>query len=357
MTRNKKGLEPEIEQQEAINDADDLIETQPEAPAILEENQSPEPEIDWSKIKRINHNSLEGRWRLERWSIIRELWRAHHQRVIYYMKPEGGDHSLEEAIKMANVKLGEGPTLEKEMERISSWNVDSISWYSLDRVFRSNPSYAQQVWEDVKEQALNDFKSGHFAAEMFERTAWQKDVWKRAHFIVIYEEMIEAYKPQDAIEHSMVEMVAVNFFMWRHWVQEHMQRATTEPRRESYDYQQWAKSRGDVSRYYDGERHSRKRQSHWTDGYWDIPYQSEAEAIEHALEMADRCRRAYQASVRALRDWRRYNVPVTINNPQQVNIAAEGGQQVNVQNKSKRIKKKEPASPAAQKKRPLKCLR
>ena len=31
-----------------------------------------------------------------------------------------------------------------------------------------------------------------------------------------------------------------------------------------------------------------------------------------------------------LRDLRRYNVPVTINNPQQVNIAAAGGQQVNV---------------------------
>jgi hypothetical protein len=33
-----------------------------------------------------------------------------------------------------------------------------------------------------------------------------------------------------------------------------------------------------------------------------------------------------------MRDLRRYSVPVTINNPKQVNIAAEGGQQVNVQN-------------------------
>jgi len=32
----------------------------------------------------------------------------------------------------------------------------------------------------------------------------------------------------------------------------------------------------------------------------------------------------------ALPDLRRYSVPVTINNPQQVNIAAAGGQQVNV---------------------------
>lgn len=36
-----------------------------------------------------------------------------------------------------------------------------------------------------------------------------------------------------------------------------------------------------------------------------------------------------------MRDLRRYGVPVTINNPKQVNIAAEGGQQVNVQEKAK----------------------
>ena len=35
-------------------------------------------------------------------------------------------------------------------------------------------------------------------------------------------------------------------------------------------------------------------------------------------------------TLRNLHGLRRYNVPVTINNPQQVNIAAEGGQQVNV---------------------------
>ena len=35
-------------------------------------------------------------------------------------------------------------------------------------------------------------------------------------------------------------------------------------------------------------------------------------------------------TLRNLRDLRRYSVPVTINNPRQVNIAAEGGQQVNI---------------------------
>ncbi len=70
--------------------------------------------------------------------------------------------------------------------------------------------------------------------------------------------------------------------------------------------------------------------SGWGPGYWDIPYVREQEAVEHATQMADRYNRMFLRSLRQLRDLRRYRMPVTINNPQQVNIAADGGQQVNV---------------------------
>ena len=65
-----------------------------------------------------------------------------------------------------------------------------------------------------------------------------------------------------------------------------------------------------------------------------MPYQSDAAAVEQAAELADRFRRAYHASIRALRDWRRY--PVIVQNAEQVNIAADGGQQVNVKQGKKR---------------------
>jgi hypothetical protein len=52
-------------------------------------------------------------------------------------------------------------------------------------------------------------------------------------------------------------------------------------------------------------------------------------------------------TMRQMRDLRRYSVPVTINNPKQVNIAAEGGQQVNVQ--AKKRKKTPKAMSAARK--------
>src|SRR5215211_4041195 len=66
----------------------------------------PVPNPDWSKIKRIDSNSLKARWEFEKWAVIRELWRAQYQMVTYYMKPEGGGHSLEEAIRMATSELG-----------------------------------------------------------------------------------------------------------------------------------------------------------------------------------------------------------------------------------------------------------
>jgi hypothetical protein len=66
----------------------------------------------------------------------------------------------------------------------------------------------------------------------------------------------------------------------------------------------------------------------YTKGHWNMPYVSEQVAIEHAAQMADRWHRIYMRTLRNLRDFRRYSV--TINNPQQVNIAGDGGKHVNV---------------------------
>ena len=60
-------------------------------------------------------------------------------------------------------------------------------------------------------------------------------------------------------------------------------------------------------------------------------------------QMADRWQRMYFRAIRSLRDWRRYTPKVTINNQNQVNIANDGGQQINVadanENQTKKISK------------------
>jgi hypothetical protein len=60
--------------------------------------------------------------------------------------------------------------------------------------------------------------------------------------------------------------------------------------------------------------------------------------------MADRFNRMFLRVLRQMRDLRRYSSPVVIQNAEQVNVAADGGQQVNVQKKQKR-KKATPARP------------
>ena len=74
-------------------------------------------------------------------------------------------------------------------------------------------------------------------------------------------------------------------------------------------------------------------------GKWRVKAVSGDAEANQAADMADRFNRLFLRTLRHLRDLRRYNLPVMINNPQQVNIAADGGQQVNVNAKGKHRKK------------------
>jgi hypothetical protein len=56
----------------SVEEAHELV------PMETEEDAAPQsvPNPDWSKIKRIDSNSLKARWEFEKWAVIRELWRA-----------------------------------------------------------------------------------------------------------------------------------------------------------------------------------------------------------------------------------------------------------------------------------------
>ena len=129
----------------------------------------------------------------------------------------------------------------------------------------------------------------------------------------------------------MVEVAAVEYFLWRHWTAEHMQRATSEPRRESYDYNEWREKQKEalVQVQWTGEADRGAMDS----GCLGVAVPKRGGCCAAGGGVS---RRAYHASIRALRDWRRY--PVIVQNAGQVNIAADGGQQVNVQAERKRKK-------------------
>lgn len=107
-------------------------------------------------------------------------------------------------------------------------------------------------------------------------------------------------------------------FQWQFWLEVTVKRSQTKEHEEHPDYLQWKALRKERDKLY-GIQHDR----------WFRPLVSEKDAVEHAVQMADRFNRIFMRTLRQLRDLRRYT-QLTINSPNQVNIAADGGQQLNI---------------------------
>jgi hypothetical protein len=177
---------------------------------------------------------------------------------------------------------------------------------------------AQNMWEMIKREAALEFETGHRAASAFEPADYMTDAWNRASYLGIRESFCDEWQPNGGIELSMIDAIAQAWLQLQYWTEQSVKRARTRPREENSQFHQWKQQ----------NRLASPKQ--WDNGSWDIPTVSEQAAVEHAAQMADRWQRMYFRAIRNLRDWRRYTPQVTINNPQQVNIATEGGQQINI---------------------------
>lgn len=245
---------------------------------------------------------------LDQGAVLREMMQARHLMIQFYKSERGGWHTSEEAVKLVD-RIDCGEDLEKHLQRVLSDSVDNLSWCELERIYNKLPGFVGTVWQLIKDEARKELESGHRAAAVFESAEWQHSPWKRAQFLAIRESFVEGWKPKDGIEMAMIDSMAISQCKYLHWSEIANQRETIETDRRKLDEE--------------------RRTAEYTRGYWMPPRLGEAEAIEHAIRMADSYNRLFLRTLRQLRDLRRYSVPVTINNPQQVNIAADGGQQVN----------------------------
>lgn len=186
------------------------------------------------------------------------------------------------------------------IEYILEQRVNDISWRDIQGMFEKDPEAAGIIYQTIKKVAREGIAAGMLSAEAIKRG---DTPYKHAQYGVVLEGFEKAWKPRDAIEQSMVETLVQAYLAYNHWLG--IASAAAE-----YSYNA-------IER--DNER----------DGRWQPPRLSADETIERAMLMADRFNRLYLRTLRQMRDLRRYSVPVTINNPKQVNIAADGGQQVN----------------------------
>lgn len=191
-------------------------------------------------------------------------------------------------------------------------SAEEMSWSDLEVLMERSADEATMVWKTIKRMAREELAYGVYAARA---VLAGKSPYKRAQFGVLIEAFVRAWQPRDAIEMAMVETL----------VQAHV------------SYNEWLKAAEEAAEYsYNAIEPQVKRNE---DHRWNPPRLSAQETIENAMLMADRFNRLFLRTLRQMRDLRRYIVPVTINNPKQVNIAADGGQQVNVQQKKKRTRK------------------
>ncbi len=251
-------------------------------------------------------------------SLIRQMHNAFVQTVAFYRSERGGSLSVEEARRRAFHPCADEEEAIKELDLMMGLPVQNLNFADLSRLYGFAPRVAEDFWERVKKEGRAEFESGHLAANITFPEGYMKGMWNIARYLGVRESFLDDWNPQGGIEIAMIDMLAQSYFQWQYWLEQTVKRSETREREEHPEYQQWKERKR--------EEHKRKG---WSDGYWLRPYVTEQQAIDSAVQMADRFNRMFMRTLRQLRDLRRYS-PVTINNPNQVNIAADGGQQVNL---------------------------
>jgi len=312
MARSKKGNDKLTKAAAAS-----LTEIQTDSPAVInDENTMAATESDGGQ-QPVYPDSLEAC--IGYGSLLRELHQAYSTMVAYYRSERGGALSPDEARAAAYRAPENAEEAATLFSRLMRYSIDWIDFDDLHNLWGADPKGAQFIWEIMKQEGRAEFETGHLASKALMPVHYMRTAWNAASYLGMRESLIADWQPSGAMELSLIDMLAQAFLQYQYWLKETVIRAQTTPRIEDPEYTSWKQ-----------HKNAAAKANGWSHGWWDIPYVREHEAVEHAAQMADRWNRIYMRTLRNLRDLRRYCGPVTINNPQQVNIAADGGQQVNV---------------------------
>lgn len=251
-------------------------------------------------------------------SLFRQFHQAFIRQVAFYRSAAGGSLSIEEARKAAFHPCEDKEEAKKHFQMMMRLPLESLNFIDLQELQNLAPRVAERFWERAKREGANEFVSGHLGANITFPVGYMKQLWNIARYLGVRDSFIDEWQPKGGIEIALIDMLTQGYFQWQYWLEQTVKRSETRERQEHPEYSQWM-----------ARRQNEYKMNGWSDGYWSRPFVSEQQAVEHAVQMADRWNRIFMRTLRQLRDLRRY-APVTINNPNQVNIAADGGKQVNL---------------------------
>jgi hypothetical protein len=207
--------------------------------------------------------------------------------------------SPEEAVRRAAGPPGDGG------ERALNGPPDQVSWFDLHLVAQTDPDRAAARWEEIKQAALDELRTGYRAAVGVETI--NDGAWQRAQFLALREELAADWQPRNGIERQLLDTMAQAQAAYLSWL--HILAART-------NLESWS---------------TKRRQEE--EGKWAPPRQSDADALEQAAAMMDRYNRVFLRTLRALSDLRRHSNPVIVQNGGQMHVAQN---QVNVSAKTPR---------------------
>lgn len=222
--------------------------------------------------------------------LARQLYEKFYSLVEFYKTFE--KLSTTDALAKAEAKPHEN-----YLAHLRTKPLEQFNWFDINAI-PENSDQSIAIWQGIKDAAREDVLSGHY---VFSKVL-QKSPYEHAIYLAVRDAFSEQWNPQNTGEQLLVDQLAQMYCEYLYWL--HRLEIRTNIDRDVED--------GTV-----------KSKGKWKPAY---EYGTTPEWIETTSNMIERFHRLFLRTLRALRDLRRWNVNVNINNPGQVNI---GQKQVN----------------------------
>jgi hypothetical protein len=169
---------------------------------------------------------------------------------------------------------------------------DQVGWYDLNTIAQHDPAAAQRRWEDIKEAARAEVRTGHRSAEAL---TWNTGAcWVRARFLAVRAELIDSLGPRNAAELLLIDQMA------------------------TYQTQLWEWQATLTG--YAGVAAVGTRDASWRRAEPESPRLTDAEAMDRAAAMVERLQRLFLQTLASFHAQRR-QAPVVVRRAGQVNLA------------------------------------
>jgi hypothetical protein len=187
------------------------------------------------------------------------------------------------------------------MDRALNAPPEQVDWHDIDRIARSDPDAAQKRWDEIKEAARGELRTGQRAADTV--NCYQSTAWSRARFQAVRTDLIDSLGPRTTAELLLIDQMAT--FQTQLWA--------------------WQTTLTNYAAVATLGSQDRLRER----GVPGPPRMTDAEAMEQAAAMVERFQRMFHRALSAFQAHRR-QAPVVVRRAGQVNLA--NNQQINMTN-------------------------